>query len=314
MIARIFSMAQETLSPLIRKNPRIIAPSAIKKRSYDPTAWTFFALIHLACLGVFFVGFSPLAIGLAIGLYFIRMFAITAFYHRYFSHRSFKTSRFIQFLFGFIGASSAQQGPLWWAEKHRHHHQFSDQPEDLHSPLQSGFFYSHIGWVPQLRNVGTQYKKIPDLAKFPELVWLDKNHIFAPLALGLSLWVLGNGLAYFMPTLGTNGMQLLVWGFFISTVALYHGTFTINSLCHVWGSRRYATRDDSRNNFWLALITLGEGWHNNHHYYATSTRQGFYWWEIDISYYLLRLMGVLGLVWGFKSIPDHLKAKHIAQS
>ncbi|PIQ24106.1 acyl-CoA desaturase [bacterium (Candidatus Blackallbacteria) CG17_big_fil_post_rev_8_21_14_2_50_48_46] len=267
--------------------------------------------MHLACFGALFTGVSPIALGVMAALYFVRMFAITAFYHRYFSHRSFKTSRLVQFLFGLLGASAAQQGPLWWAEKHRHHHYYSDQPEDIHSPLQSGFWMSHIGWIPLKSSVGTNYSKIPDLAKFPELVWLNENHILAPVALGLLTFLLGEGLAHFAPALGTHGFQMLVWGFFISTVILYHGTFTINSLCHVWGSRRYATGDGSRNNFWLALLTLGEGWHNNHHYYATSTRQGFYWWELDISYYLLRLLGLFKLVWGFKKIPEHLKNRHL---
>ncbi|MGE3724893.1 MAG: acyl-CoA desaturase [Candidatus Sericytochromatia bacterium] len=306
-------MAQEILaSPQLRSMAPARKPlTQPSEGAFALISWTFFILMHLACLGAFFVGVSPVAVAMAVALYLIRMFAITAFYHRYFSHRAFKTSRWAQFLFGFLGATSAQQGPLWWAEKHRHHHKYSDMPEDLHSPLQSGFFMSHIGWVPLLKNVGTDYRKIPDLAKFPELVWLDKNHILPPVILAGSLWGLGSVLEHFWPALGSNGMQMLVWGFFVSTVVLYHGTFTINSLCHVWGSRRYATKDDSRNNFWLALITLGEGWHNNHHYYATSARQGFFWWEIDISYYLLRLLGVLGIVWDFKQVPAHLKAKQI---
>lgn len=306
-------MAQETLtSPQVRDFAPLQRPLRSQiERQFAPISWTFFILMHLACLGAFFVGVSPVALGVGLALYFIRMFAITAFYHRYFSHRSYQTSRLAQFLFGCLGATSAQQGPLWWAEKHRHHHHYSDQPEDLHSPVQSGFWMSHIGWVPLIKNVGTDYAKIPDLAKYPELVWLDRNHLLLPLGLGLGVWSLGELLAQNLPALGTNGMQMLVWGFFISTVVLYHATFTINSLCHVWGSRRYATKDQSRNNFWLALLTLGEGWHNNHHYYATSVRQGFYWWEIDISYYLLRLLRIFGLVWGFKQIPVHLKARHI---
>ena len=278
--------------------------------SYELTSWTFFALMHLACLGALFTGVSLAALTGAVALYLIRMFAITAFYHRYFSHRSFRTSRPLQYVFALLGASAAQQGPLWWASKHRHHHRYSDQPEDLHSPRQSGFFRSHIGWVPLKKNVATDYTLIPDFARYPELVWINENHILVPFALGVFTFAVGELCAHFVPHWGTNGLQMLIWAFFISTVALYHGTFTINSLCHVWGSRRYATRDDSRNNFWLALITLGEGWHNNHHYYATSVRQGFYWWELDVSWYVLRLMGVCGLVWGFKQVPPHLRARH----
>jgi stearoyl-CoA desaturase (delta-9 desaturase) len=266
--------------------------------------------MHLACLGAFFTGVSRVAVLAAVGLYLIRMFAITAFYHRYFSHRSFRTSRVLQGVFALLGASAAQQGPLWWASKHRHHHRYSDQREDLHSPRQSGFFMSHIGWVPLKKNVATDYTLIPDFARYPELVWINENHILVPFALGLLTFIAGEACALWRPQWGTHGFQMLIWGFFISTVALYHGTFTINSLCHVWGSRRYNTRDDSRNNFWLALITLGEGWHNNHHYYATSVRQGFYWWELDMSWYLLRLMGGLGLVWDFKHVPIHLRERH----
>lgn len=298
-------MAQQTL---IRPVPRPALPAQAEPATgaKASTGWTFFALVHLVCLGVFFTGWSWPAVGMMLAMYLIRMFAITGFYHRYFSHRSYKTSRVAQFIFALVGASACQQGPLWWAAHHRHHHPYSDKPEDLHSPRQKGFWYSHMAWVVQPENLSVDYKKIPDFAKYPELVWIDKNHLLAPFALGAVSFLLGE----LMRPFGTHGLQMLLWGFFVSTVLLWHGTFTINSLSHVFGSQRYATGDDSRNNWLLALITLGEGWHNNHHFYATSTRQGFYWWEIDITFYGLWLMSKLGIIWDMKKVPQHLKDKH----
>lgn len=295
-------MAQQTLERPLIQPLRPERPATAAKAS---TGWTFFALMHLACLGVFFTGWSWPALMMMTVFYLIRMFAITGFYHRYFSHRSYKTSRTAQFVFAAIGASAAQQGPLWWAAHHRHHHPFSDRPEDLHSPQQKGFLYSHIGWVVQPENQAVDYAKIPDLAKFAELRWIDRHHLLFPVTLG----ALCLGLGELLRPWGTNGPQMLIWGFFVSTVLLWHGTFTINSLSHVFGSQRYATGDDSRNNWLLALITLGEGWHNNHHYYATSTRQGFYWWEIDITYYGLWIMSKLGIIWDMKKVPPHLRAR-----
>jgi stearoyl-CoA desaturase (delta-9 desaturase) len=256
---------------------------------------------------VVFVGFSWFALAVAALLYVVRMFAITGFYHRYFSHRAFRTSRILQFTFGLIGASSVQRGPLWWAAHHRHHHRHADQPPDLHSPIQQGFWKSHMGWFMTPRAFGIDWKAIPDLAKYPELRFLDRFDILVPVALAAALMLLGSVLERYLPGLGTNGPQLLVWGFFVSTVVLFHATVTINSLAHVWGKRRYATRDDSRNNIWLALITLGEGWHNNHHHYPASVRQGFYWWEVDVTWYLLKAMSWLGLVWDLKPVPARIR-------
>lgn len=263
--------------------------------------------LHLACFGVIWVGVSPFAVGVAAALYLLRMFAITAFYHRYFSHRAFRTSRLLQFVFGLIGASSVQRGPLWWAAHHRHHHRHADQPADLHSPVQHGFWKSHMGWFMTPRAFGVDFKAIPDLEKYPELRFLDRFDILLPVALAAGLYLLGNILEQHAPGLHTSGPQLLVWGFFVSTIVLFHATVTINSLAHVWGKRRYATRDDSRNNLLLALITLGEGWHNNHHHYPASVRQGFYWWEIDITWYTLKLMSWLGLVWDLKPVPPRIR-------
>jgi stearoyl-CoA desaturase (Delta-9 desaturase) len=262
-----------------------------------------FILMHVACLAVFWVGVSATAVAVAVGLYVLRMFAITGFYHRYFSHRSFRTSRPLQFLFGLIGASSVQRGPLWWAAHHRHHHAYSDRAEDPHSPRHKGFLVSHMGWFLTQGGFRPDLSRVRDLERYPELRWLDRFDIAVPVALAAGLLLAGNWLEANRPGLGTSGAQLLVWGFFVSTVVLYHATYTINSLCHVFGRQRYATGDDSRNNFWLALITFGEGWHNNHHHYPSSVRQGFYWWEIDLTWYGLKLLSWLGLVWDLKPIP-----------
>jgi stearoyl-CoA desaturase (delta-9 desaturase) len=271
-----------------------------------------FAAMHLACVGVIWVGASPVAIGMAVALYVLRMFAITGFYHRYFSHRTFKASRGTQFAFALLGASAVQRGPIWWAAHHRHHHVHSDRPEDVHSPLQRGFLWSHMGWFLSRKHFAPDLGRVRDLLRYPELRWLDRFDILVPFGLALGLLLLGRFLAAQWPELGTSGGQMLVWGFFISTVACYHGTYTINSLCHVWGRRRYATGDGSRNNFLLALITLGEGWHNNHHRYPASARQGFYWWEIDLTYYGLRLLEMLGLIRDLKSVPPRIRAAHTA--
>jgi len=263
--------------------------------------------LHLLCFGVIWSGWSPIAVAVAVALYALRLLAITGFYHRYFSHRAFRTSRAVQFLFAVLGASAVQRGPLWWAAQHRHHHAHADGPLDPHSARRHGFLWSHLGWFLTRENFRTRLERVPDLARYPELRFLDRYDALVPLLLAALLFVAGEWLAWAAPGLGTNGWQLVVWGFAISTVALYHVTFTINSLAHRLGWRRYATRDDSRNNFWLALLTFGEGWHNNHHHYPASARQGFRWWEIDIAYYFLRLLALTGLIWNLRPVPAGIR-------
>jgi stearoyl-CoA desaturase (delta-9 desaturase) len=236
------------------------------------------------------------------------MFAITGFFHRYFSHKSYSTTRFFQFIMAVWGALAVQRGALWWAYTHRHHHQHSDEPEDKHSPVVDGFWWSHIGWITSKKNFPTDYSKIPDLAKYPELVFLNRFDTLVPALFAASLY----GLGAFLENRGysTSGAQLLVWGFFISTTVLFHGTSCINSLAHVFGSKRFkTTEDESRNSFLLTLITLGEGWHNNHHRYQATTKQGFYWWEFDPTYYLLKVMSWLGIIWGLKGVPESVYAE-----
>jgi len=259
--------------------------------------------LHLGCVGVLLVGWSWTAVLVAAVLYWVRMFAITAIYHRYFAHRTFRTSRFMQFVFAVLGASSAQRGPLWWAANHREHHRTSDTAADPHSPIQRGFWWSHAGWFMSTRHLLTDYKRIQDFARFRELVWLNRFDLTVPLALITGLYLGGAALGHVAPALQVTGLQMVVWGFFISTTVLFHGTCTINSLAHLIGRPRYDTGDHSRNNFFLALITLGEGWHNNHHKYMSCARQGFYWWEIDVTYYILKALSWTGLIWDLRPVP-----------
>jgi len=265
--------------------------------------------VHLACFAAFWVGWSPIAVGVAVAMYAIRMFAITGFYHRYFSHRTFKTSRFAQFVFAVVGNSSVQRGPLWWAGHHRNHHRHSDQEEDPHSPIHNSFMWSHVLWLTTRQNYDTDRKAVAELVQYPELRFLDRFDVFVPFLLGWAMFGFGVLLETYAPGLGTTGWQMLIWGFFISTVALLHGTCTINSLSHLFGKRRFDTTDESRNNWLLALITFGEGWHNNHHYYSGSARQGFYWWEIDLTYYGLKMLSWLGIIWDLRPVPERVYEK-----
>jgi stearoyl-CoA desaturase (delta-9 desaturase) len=263
--------------------------------------------MHLMCAGVIWVGVSSTALLVAAALYVLRLVAITGFYHRYFSHKTFRTSRALQFVFAVLGTMAVQRGPLWWAAHHRHHHAHADEADDSHSPAQHGFWWSHVGWFMNRSNFRTRSELIQDLMRYPELRFLDRFDIVAPSALAALLFFGGTALANAYPQLGTSGAQLLIWGFFISTVLLHHVTFTVNSLAHRFGRRRYATSDDSRNNWWIALLTFGEGWHNNHHHFPGSVRQGFYWWEIDLTYYVLRAMAACGLIWDLKTVPARFR-------
>ena len=250
-----------------------------------------FALVHLACFGAIWSGVTTKAIWLGVALYVVRMFGVTAGFHRYFSHRSYKTSRVMQFLLAFLAQTTAQRGALWWAAKHRHHHKHSDLPDDVHSPRHHGFWYSHLGWIFHIKHDTTDYDAVPDLAKYPELKWLNEHDKVPAAILAVACFLVA-------------GWPGLFVGFFWSTVATYHGTFMINSMAHVVGTRRYVTGDDSRNNWWLAIITLGEGWHNNHHAYMASTRQGFRWYEYDPTFYALKTMSWLRLVWDLNEPPE----------
>ncbi len=249
--------------------------------------------IHAACLLVFWVGVSTGDALLCLATFFARMFAITAGYHRYFSHKSYKTSRAFQFVLAVLGASATQKGPLWWAGNHRIHHRYSDQPgQDVHTP-RDGFWYSHQGWIFDSRQDATPLDQIRDFAAYPELIWLNRWHIVPPALLAVLCFAIG-------------GVSGLLWGFAVSTVLLWHSTYCINSLAHRLGTRRYDTGDDSRNHWFLGLLTMGEGWHNNHHQFCASARQGFFWWEVDMTYYILRGLAAVGLIWDVREPPSHI--------
>jgi stearoyl-CoA desaturase (Delta-9 desaturase) len=249
-----------------------------------------FVLVHLACFAVIWTGFTTTAVVMAVVLYLVRMWALTAGFHRYFSHRTYKTSRWFQFVLAFLGQTSAQRGVIWWSALHRHHHRHSDTPEDVHSPVHGGFFHSHVGWIFKPKRTEADYSTVKDLTQYPELRFLNKHPYFPAFLLAVACFLIA-------------GWPGLIIGFFWSTVALFHGVFLINSMAHGIGKQRYVTGDESRNNWLLALVTLGEGWHNNHHHYQSSTRQGFHWWEIDISYYVLKMLSGLGLVWDLREPP-----------
>ncbi len=285
---------------------RRLPSDPVKAERVDWLRCAPFLLLHLGCLSLLWVGWSPIAIGICLASFWLRMFAITAFYHRYFSHRSYKTNRFWQFMFAILGNTAAQRGPLWWAAHHRNHHKHSDTDEDVHSPITQGFWRSHVLWFMTYRGFVTDHEVIKDWARYPELRFLNRFDNLVPALYAALMYGLGEWIAVRWPESGTSGWQMLAWGFVVSTVLLFHATFTINSLGHVWGSRRFKTRDQSRNNFCLALLTLGEGWHNNHHRFAVSARQGFYWWEIDISWLLLRLMAGLGIVHSLNPVPPQV--------
>jgi stearoyl-CoA desaturase (delta-9 desaturase) len=309
--ARRHSSIRQSLAALVQWFDADYAPEGAEtlRQQPDRVDWMRcipFIILHAGCLAVLWVGWSPFAVWLAVGLYFVRMFAVTGIYHRYFSHKTYSTSRLGQFFLALWGGTTVQRGPLWWAYHHRHHHQHSDEEEDAHSPHVHGFWWSHIGWITSRRNFPTDYSKVKDLAKYPELVWLNRFDTVVPFLFAIAIWAFGWFLEIHAPGLGTNGWQLLTWAFFISTTALFHGTSCINSMAHLMGRRRFQTGDDSRNSWILALITLGEGWHNNHHRYQSATRNGFYWWEIDITYYGLKVLSWTRFIWGLKPVPDSI--------
>jgi stearoyl-CoA desaturase (delta-9 desaturase) len=247
-----------------------------------------FVLVHLLPVLAIFTGVSVRAVVLCLVLYFGRMWFITAGYHRYFSHRAYRANRFWQFVLALGGGTAAQKGALWWASHHRDHHRTSDSERDVHSPTQKGFWWSHVGWILCDKYSSTDYDRIKDFSKYPELVFLNKHDWIPPWALGVTCWLIA----------GWSGLLI---GFFLSTVLLWHATFTVNSLAHVFGRRRYATEDTSRNSVAIALLTMGEGWHNNHHYYQASARNGFFWWEWDPTYYVLKGLERLHVVSGLRT-------------
>ncbi len=285
---------------------RPVAMSETASEAPDLLRLVSLIFMHAGCLAVFLVGWSWTAVLTAFVFYVLRAFGLTAFYHRYFSHRSFKTSRWFQFIGATLGCLALQKGPLWWAAHHRQHHKSSDHEGDVHSPHVDGVLWAHMGWFLTPKNNVLRADLVRDWLKFPELKWLDRLSPLVAVVFGVLLYGTGEILRVMAPGLGTNGWQMFVWVFFVSTVALYHATYCVNSLAHLRGSRRYETADSSRNNLFVAIITLGEGWHNNHHHYPSSARQGFFWWEIDPTYYALFALSKLGIVWGIRPVPQHV--------
>jgi stearoyl-CoA desaturase (delta-9 desaturase) len=263
-----------------------------KKRRDDQvnlvSSTAFFAL-HLTPLLAFWTGITTTAVALFFVTFFGRMWAVTAGYHRYFSHRSFRMNRFWGAVLAFAGTTAAQKGPLWWAAHHRNHHRYSDTERDIHSP-KKGFWWSHVVWILCDKYNKSDQSLIRDFSTYPEMRFIDKYDWIGPWALGITCFLVG-------------GWSGLVVGFFASTVLLWHSTFTINSLAHVWGRRVYETEDTSRNNPYLAVLTGGEGWHNNHHRYPFSARQGFRWWQIDTTYYGIKVLSWLGIVRDIRPVP-----------
>lgn len=268
-------------APALASESTVTAP--VKHQVQWMAMIPFWGVQFTAAIGLIVSGWSWSGLGLALAMYFVRMFGLTAGFHRYFAHRSYKTGRAFQFALAVLGTTSTQKGVLWWAAHHRAHHKYSDTPKDIHSVRQHGFLWAHVKWILVRTYVETDMERIKDFARYPELRWLNTFHLVPPVLLAVGLFLAG-------------GWWALLWGFFVSNTLLWHGTFCVNSLAHAFGRRRYQTSDDSRNSFLIALFTLGEGWHNNHHHYQRSERQGFYWWEIDITHYILRGLSTVGLV------------------
>lgn len=262
-----------------------------------PRLLAFFGL-HLGCLAAFWTGVPRSALVLCAGIYVLQLLAVTVGYHRYFSHKAFRTSRTMQFALAFWAQTSLQKGVLWWAAHHRYHHRHSDQHDDLHSP-NDGIWWSYAGWIFFDSAVETRLDQVKDLAKYPELRLLNRFEYVPALLLAILCYSVG-------------GAAGLVVGFLWATVLSHHATFANNCFAHIFGTQPYDSGDLSRNNWLLALITFGEGWHNNHHRYSSSARHGFLWWEIDVTYYVLLGLQSVGLVWDLRQPPAELVSARAA--
>jgi stearoyl-CoA desaturase (delta-9 desaturase) len=270
-------------------------------------------VLHSLVIPALCTGISTAAVVAFATTYLVRLFAITAGYHRLFSHHAFQTSRVFAFVLAVVGASSGQRGPLWWAGVHRRHHRTADTVDDVHSPRHKGLLFAHVGWILDKKNLATPLHEVKDWSRFPELVWLDRFHLLAPTSLIVLLAAVGALLEHTDPELHTSAAQFVAWGFVLSTIAAIHVTSCVNSLTHRYGSRPFVTDDDSGNIWWLALPTLGEAWHNNHHHAPGCVRQGLLWWQVDISYLVLRALAVVGVVWNLREPNDKVLADaHLA--
>jgi stearoyl-CoA desaturase (delta-9 desaturase) len=258
--------------------------AAVADSRYSRPAVAAYVLLHLGCLGAFFVPFDRDALWIFCGAYFIRGFGVSVVYHRYFAHRTFDLSRGMQFLFGLYGTTTVLGGPLWWAATHRDHHRHADTPRDIHSPRYQGFVYSHCGWFLAHANRDVDLSMVRDLARFPEIVFLER-------------WGAAFKLLYIALAYGLFGVVGLIWGFFVPTVVAIQMVHWIQSVSHsIGGYRRYPTRDDSRNHWLFGVLSFGEGYHHNHHTFPGSARMGLRWWEIDLGYYVLLGLAAVGVV------------------
>jgi len=256
----------------------------------------FMAFFHIACFAFIYTGVSFVAVMTAFAMYVIRGIGVTGGYHRLLAHRAFKTSRFVQFLFALAGSLAVQGGPIWWVSHHRSHHRDTDTDEDIHSPVTRGMWKAHMGWMITDEAFNENGANSRDLHKFAELKFLQRYYVWLVVLEMIGLFGFGSIWAWVFPESGTSGLQMLVWGFFISTVFTWHVTFMVNSVCHRYGSQPYDTKDASTNNFFVGVLGFGEGWHNNHHYYPNSARHGLRWWQLDTTWWLIRLLQVLGIV------------------
>lgn len=292
---------------MLRSNPPVSSVSPEVRLDYLATAQ--FIFLHAGCLLVFWTGVSWIALLTCLGFYCLRIFAVSAGYHRYFAHRSYKTGRVFQFLLALFGSLSHQKGPLWWAAHHRYHHAHSDREDDIHSPGQHGFWWAHCGWIFSMAYRRADERLVSSFTRYRELRVLDRWYVLPPLAAATLIFFIGSILQRVNPELHTSGPQLLAWGFFVSTVLVHHAIYSVNSIGHLIGTRRFESSDQSRNNIFIALLTFGDGWHNNHHFYPRSARHGFYWWEVDPTLYILQALSQLGIVWDLQTPPQRIFAE-----
>ena len=292
---------------MLRSNS--LASSISEDTRLDYLAITQFVFLHAGCLLVLRTGISWVALITCLGFYCLRIFAISAGYHRYFAHRSYKTGRVFQFLLALFGCLSHQKGPLWWAAHHRYHHARADRDDDIHSPAQHGFWWAHCGWIFSMAYRRADERLVSTFTRFRELRLLDRFYGVPPLTAAAAMFFIGFALQRIKPELHTSGPQLLAWGFFVSTVLVHHAIYSVNTIGHLFGSRRFESSDQSRNNVVVALLTFGDGWHNNHHFYPRSARHGFYWWEVDLTLYILKALSYLGIVWDLQTPPQRIFAE-----
>jgi len=260
-------------------------PAVLSRQKLNWPTSIVLVILHLGAIAALF-NFTWRAFAAAVFLYWMCTgLGISMGYHRLHTHRSYQVPTWLEYFFAVCGALTLEGGPIFWVAVHRVHHQKSDQPGDPHSPRDGGW-WAHVGWIllgeTRHNNTRLMSKYAPDVAKHKFYVWLNNWHWTPALALTVLLYVIG-------------GLPLMLWGSFFRIVFGLHATWAVNSATHMWGARRFPTRDDSRNTWWIALVTFGEGWHNNHHAHPTSARHGLAWYEFDLSWIQIRILKALGV-------------------